>query len=153
MSTARPLSESDKALAKLLAQPREVVETPQETVLRELRSHLSRGELAEAQQLATSLRTTTSYPSALLAIAEAQHARGDNEAAQQTLRTLQQQVQQWGEGDSRTGYPRAYYLLEVVQAQLRVGDVAGATQTAQLITIAEYWQRAEQALAQGQNGG
>jgi hypothetical protein len=155
MSTPSPLSESDKVLAALLAQPRQTQETPEEGILREIREQLSGGALPEAQHLATTLRTTTNYPGALITIAETQHARGELDAAHQTLREAQQHLLPWDEGDSRMGYPRAYYLLELVRAQIRLGDVAGATLTAQAITIADYQRQAQQALAPApaQNGG
>jgi hypothetical protein len=153
MSMPTPLSESDKVLAALLAQSRQAQETPEEGVLRQIREQLSRGSLLEAQYLASTLRTTTLYPSALIAIAETQHACGELAAAYQTLRQAQQHVLPWDEGDNRMGYPRAYYLLELVRAQLRLGDEKGATQTAQAITIADYQRQARQALAQAQNGG
>ena len=117
-----------------------------EAVLSIVQAHLQQGDMATAQQLATTIPYATSWPAAVQAIAAAQAQAGNDEAARQTLVAAQQHLQTWSEGDSRMGYPRAYYLAELVRAQLAIGDRAGAEQTAQTITVPEYRARALQAV-------
>lgn len=84
----------------------------------------------------------------MIAVAEAQHRAGQIEAAWRTLVTAQRQVQHFYEGGHWNGYPRAYYLLDLVQAQLALGDAAGAAQTALTMTTPDYRARAFQATGQ-----
>lgn len=119
-----------------------------EAVLSIMQAHLQRGDVATAQQLATSIPYANSWPAAVQAIAAAQAQAGADEAARQTLVAAQQHLQTWSEGDSRMGYPRAYYLAELVRAQLAIGDRTGAQQTAQTITVPEYQARALQVVGQ-----
>lgn len=117
-------------------------------ILRKLRAHLAKGAIASAQRLARNLKATFTYPSAMIAVAEAQHQAGQTEAAYRTLVTAQRRVQHFYEGDHWNGYPRANYLLDIVQAQVALGDAAGAAQTAQTITTPDYRIQALQATGQ-----
>jgi hypothetical protein len=141
---------SDETLSQVIArsaltpQP----ETPEGVILRKLRAHLAKGAIASAQRLARTLKSTFTYPSAMIAVAEAQHQASQMEAARRTLVSAQRRIQHFYEGDHWNGYPRAYYLLEVVQAQLALGDAIGAAQTAQTITTPDYRARALQATGQ-----
>lgn len=140
MSTTETANSSDETLKKVLAlralmpQP----ETPEQAVLRKLRAHLAKEAITSAQRLARTLKVTFAYPSAMIAVAKAQHRAGQVAAAHRTLVTAQQRIQHFYEGDHWNGYPRANYLLDIVQAQLAVGDAAGAAQTAQTITTPDY---------------
>jgi hypothetical protein len=104
---------------------------------------LQQGDIAGAQWLAATV-TGFEYVGVLKRIAEAQHQAGDTAAARRTLGQAQERAQGFGEGDMKNGYFRSYYLREVVEAQLHVGDVIGATQTAQLIDRPEYQSQALQ---------
>lgn len=93
---------------------------------------LQRGDLAGPQWLAATV-TGFGYVAIMKQIAEAQQQAGDPEAARRTLGQARERAQGFSEGDMKNGYFRSYYLGDIVAAQLRVGDVVGATQTAQLI--------------------
>lgn len=93
---------------------------------------LQRGDVAGPQWLAATV-TGFGYVGIMKQIAEAQQQAGDPEAARRTLGQARERAQGFSEGDMKNGYFRSYYLGDIVAAQLRVGDVAGATQTAQLI--------------------
>lgn len=121
-------------------------ETPEEAVLRKIRACLAKGAITSAQRLARTLKTTYTYPSAMMAVAKAQHQAGQVAAAWRTLVTAQRRIQHFYEGDHWNGYPRAYYLLDIVQGQLALGDASGAAQTAQTITTPHYRAQALQAL-------
>ena len=82
-------------------------------------------------------------------IAEAQQQAGDTEAARRTLVQARVYAEGFGEGDSRSGFFRSYYLSEIAKAQVQVGDVAEATDTAQLITHQEERGWALRAIAEG----
>lgn len=84
----------------------------------------------------------------MIAVAQAQHQAGQVAAARRTLATAQRQVQQFYEGDHWNGYPRAYYLLDLMRAQVAIGDTAGAAQAAQLIDRPEYQRQALRAVAE-----
>lgn len=140
MPTRPAPTSSDEQLTALLdrAHQAPTPETPEAEVLRRLRALLSSGATASAQRLARTLKHTYSYPAAMIAVAEAQRQAGQVAAARRTLATAQRQVQQFYEGDHWNGYPRAHYLLDLVHAQVAIGDPAGASQTAQLIYRPEY---------------
>ena len=109
---------------------------------------LQRGDLAGAQWLAATV-TGFRYVSVMQQIAEAQQQAGDTEAARRTLVQTRVYAERFGEGDSRSGFFRSYYLSEIAKAQVRLGDVAGATDTAQLITHQEEQSWALRAIAEG----
>ena len=110
------------------------------------KAHLTRGDLAKAQQLAATISYAYAWPSLTRAIAEAQAQAGAADAARQTLTAAQQHLQTWSDGDHWNGYPREDALCEIVQAQLRIGDVLGATHNAEGIAQPEYRSRAMQLL-------
>lgn len=118
MSPTETAKSSDETLKEVLArralmpQP----ETPEQAVLRKLRAHLAKGAIASAQRLARTLKATFTYPSAMMAVAEAQYQAGQTPAAHRTLVTAQRRIQHFYEGDHWNGYPRANYLLDIVQA-------------------------------------
>ena len=93
---------------------------------------LQQGDVTGAQWLAATV-TGFGYVSVMEQIAEAQHQAGGTEAAWLTLSRARESAESFYVGDIKMGYPRSYYLAHIVAAQLHVGDVAGATQTAQLI--------------------
>lgn len=97
---------------------------------------LQRGDVTGAQWLAATV-TGFRYVSVMKQIAEAQRQAGDIEAAQRTLVQAREYAEGFSEGDSRNGFFRSYYLSDIAKAQVQVGDVAGATHTAQLITHQE----------------
>lgn len=99
---------------------------------------VQRDEIAAAQWLAATV-TGFRYVSVMKQIATAQQQAGDMEAAWRTLVQARVYAEGFGEGDSRSGYFRSYYLSDIAKAQVQVqvGDVAGATHTAQLITHQE----------------
>lgn len=111
------------------------------------KAHLTRGDIAKAQQLAAAMSYAYVWPGLTRAIAEAQLQAGAASEARQTLTAAQQHLQTWSDGDHWNGYPREEALCEIVQAQLRIGDVSGATHTAEGITRPEYRSRALQLLA------
>lgn len=92
--------------------------------------HLTRGNLAKAQELAATISYTNAWPSLTSAIAEVQARAGAAQEARQTLTAAQQHLQTWSDGDHWNGYPREEALYQIVQAQLSIGDLPGATQTA-----------------------
>ena len=155
MSATQSTKHSDETLREVIARRALTPppETPEEAILRKLRAHLAQGAIASAQRLARTLKATFTYPSAMIAVAEAQHRAGQAASARRTLVTAQRRVQHFYEGDHWNGYPRAYYLLDIVQAQLALGDAAGAAQTAQTITTPDYRPRALQATGQVQDRG
>lgn len=102
---------------------------------------LQRGDVVGTQWLAATV-TGFGYVGMMKQIAEAQQRAGDTEAARRTLVQAQQRAQGFSEGDGKNGYFRSYYLGDIVEAQLRLGDVAGATYTAQLIDRPEDQSRA-----------
>ena len=150
MSPTQAAKSGDEMLSEIIAcraltpQP----ETSEQAVLRKLRAHLAEGAIASAQRLARTLKFTFTYPSAMIAVAEAQYQAGLMAAAHRTLVTAQRRVQHFYEGDHWNGYPRANYLLDIVQAQLAVDDAFGAAQTAQTITAPDYRIQALQATGQ-----
>jgi len=98
---------------------------------------LQRGDVAGAEWLAATV-TGFALVGMMQRIAEAQHQAGSVEAARHTLTRARESAENFYEGDMKNGYPRSYYLSDLVKAQLRLDDVAGATHTAQLIDRAEY---------------
>jgi hypothetical protein len=106
------------------------------------KAHLTRGDIAKAQQLAATMSYAYAWSSLTRAIAEAQLRAGAASEARQTLTAAQQHLQTWSEGDHWNGYPREDALCQIVQAQLSISDVAGATYTAQSITRPEEQSRA-----------
>lgn len=112
------------------------------------KAHLAKGDLAKAQQLAATISYTYAWPALTRAIAEAQAQAGAASEAQQTLTAAQQHLQTWNDGDHWNGYPRENALLQIVEAQLRIGDTAGAAQTAFSITRSEEQRHALRLLDQ-----
>lgn len=106
---------------------------------------LQRGDLTGAQWLAA---TVTGFRAVeiLKQLAEAQQQAGHAEAARYTLVQARERAQGFDKGDMKNGYFRSYYLTNIVEAQLRLDDVAGATQTAQLIDEPEYQDQAARAI-------
>jgi len=102
---------------------------------------VQRGDIAAAQWLAATV-TGFRYMDVMKQIAAAQQQAGDVEAARRTLVQAREYAEGFSEGDMKNGYFRSYYLSDVVEAQLRLGDVAGATYTAQLIDQPEDQSRA-----------
>lgn len=98
---------------------------------------LQRGDIAGAQWLAATVMGLRHVYVAKM-IAEAQQQAGNSEAARHTLQQAQEYAEGFSEGDMKNGYFRSYYLSDIVAAQLRLRDVAGAIHTAQLIDRAEY---------------
>ena len=109
---------------------------------------VQRDDIAAAQWLAATV-TGFRYVSVMKQIAAAQQQAGDVEAARRTLVQARVYAEGFGEGDSRSGYFRSYYLSDIAKAQVQVGDVAGATHTAQLITHQEEREWALRAVAEG----
>ena len=109
---------------------------------------VQRDEIAAAQWLAATV-TGFRYVSVMKQIATAQQQAGDVEAARRTLVQARVYAEEFGEGDSRSGYFRSYYLSDIAKAQVQVGDVAGAAHTAQLITHQEEREWALRAVAEG----
>lgn len=109
---------------------------------------VQRDEIAAAQWLAATV-TGFRYVSVMKQIATAQQQAGDVEAARRTLVQARVYAEEFGEGDSRSGYFRSYYLSDIAKAQVQLGDVAGATDTAQLITHQEEQSWALRAIAEG----
>lgn len=112
------------------------------------KAHLTKGDIAKAQQLAATMRNAYAWPSLTRAIAEALVRAGAPGEARQTLVAAQQHLQTWSAGDHWHGYPREDALCAIVQAQLSIGDVTGATHTAQSITRPEYQSQALRAVAE-----
>ncbi len=86
------------------------------------------------------------YVGIMQQLAEAQQQAGHVEAARQTLVQARERAQGFDKGDVKNGYFRSYYLTKVVEAQLRLSDVAGATQTAQFIDQPEYQDQVARAI-------
>ena len=107
---------------------------------------VQRDEIAAAQWLAATV-TGFRYVSVMKQIATAQQQAGDVEAARRTLMQARVYAEGFGEGDSRSGYFRSYYLSDIAKAQVQAGDVVGATHTAQLITHQEEREGALQLIA------
>jgi hypothetical protein len=97
---------------------------------------VQRGDTAAAQWLAATV-TGFRYVDVMKRIAEAQQQAGDGEAARSTLVQAREYAEGFSEGDMKNGYFRSYYLSDIAKAQVQVGDVTGATHTAQLITHQE----------------
>ena len=97
---------------------------------------VQRGDIAAAQWLAATV-TGFRYVDVMKQIAAAQQQAGDVEAARRTLVQAREYAEGFDEWDMKNGYFRSYYLSDIAQAQVQVGDVAGATHTAQLITHQE----------------
>jgi hypothetical protein len=55
-------------------------------------------------------------------------------------------LQTWSDGDHWNGYPREEALYQIVQAQLSIGDLPGATQTARSMTQPTEQNRAFRAI-------
>lgn len=106
---------------------------------------LQQGDVAGAQWLAATVMGFQ-YVGIMQQLAEAQQQAGHAEAARQTLVQARERAQGFDKGDMKNGYFRSFYLNNIVEAQLRLGDVAGATQTAQLIDEREYRDQAAEAL-------
>ncbi len=109
---------------------------------------LQRGDVAGAQWLAATV-TGFRYVYVAKMIAEAQHQAGDVEAARRTLVQAREYAEGFSEGDSRSGYFRSYYLSDIAKVQAHLGDMAGATHTAQLITHSEEKEWALRAISDG----
>ena len=135
MSTTPETGGSDERLKEVLRQASStpLPKTPEGKVLDRIQAQLAKGATASAQRLARTLKHTFSYPAAMIAVAQAQHQAGQAVAARRTLTAARRQVQQFYEGDHWNGYPRAYYLLDLVRAQVAINDPAGAAQTTELI--------------------
>lgn len=116
----------------------------EEQTLAQLRAKLAQGALTAAQRLAPALRHTLSYPAAMLELAEAQQRAGQGDAARRTLRTAQRRIRHFYEGDIKNGYPRAYYLTLVAEAQVQLHDPANAATTLASITPAAQREEARQ---------
>ena len=112
------------------------------------KAQLTRGDIAKAQQLAATMSYAYAWPDLTRAIAEAQLLAGAAHEARQTLTAAQQHLQTWSDGDHWNGYPRENALCEIVQAQLNIGDAAGATHTAQNITRPEEQRQALRAISE-----
>lgn len=108
---------------------------------------LQRGDVAGPQWLAATV-TGFGYVGLMKQIAEAQQQAGNPEAARRTLEQARVRAEGFSEGDMKNGYFRSYYLGDVVETQLRLGDVAGATQTAQLIDQPDDQRRALRLIAE-----
>jgi hypothetical protein len=108
---------------------------------------LQRGDLVGAQWLAATV-TGFRYVSVMKQIAQAQQQAGETEAARHTLVQTRAYAEGFSEGDMKNGYFRSSYLSDIVEAQLRLGDVAGATHTAQLIDRPEDQSRALRIIAE-----
>lgn len=108
---------------------------------------LQRGDLAGAQWLAATV-TGFRYVSVMKQIAQAQQQAGDAAAARRTLVQTRAYAEGFSEGDMKNGYFRSHYLSDIAEAQLRLGDVAGATLTAQLIDRPEDQRRALRIIAE-----
>lgn len=137
----------DLAGAEATAQAVPYPDTQGEVIGQIAKAHLTKGDIAKAQQLAATMRYAYAWPGLTRAIAEAQLLAGAATEARQTLTAAQQHVRTWSDGDHWNGYPREEALCEIVQAQLGIGDVAGATHTAEGIARPEYQSRALQLLA------
>ena len=130
-------SPADSRLLAALALAHPAPSTPEEQTL-------AQGALTAARRLAPALRGTLSYPAALLELAEAQQRAGQEEAARRTLRTAQRRSRHLEEGDSKNGYPRAYYLTRIAEAQVQLHDPASAATTLASITPEQQRQEAVQ---------
>lgn len=98
---------------------------------------VQRGDISGAQWLAATV-TDFRYVDVMKQLVEAQQQAGHVEAARHGLVQAREYAEGFDEGDMKNGYPRSYYLADIVKAQLSLEDVAGATQTAQLIDRTEY---------------
>jgi hypothetical protein len=125
---------ADRRLLALLAQAPPTPPTAEDLTLTKLRAKLAQVAFAPAQRLARTLRNTFSYPLAMLEIAQAQQAASQLDAARRTLRTAQRHIQHFYEGDIKIGYPRAYYLTLVAEAQVQLHDLTSAATTLASIT-------------------
>lgn len=133
--------------AEATAQAMPYWDTRGEEVGKIAQAYLTRGDVAKAQQLAATMRNAYAWPGLMEAIAQAQVRAGAAREAWETLVAAQQHVQTWSAGDHWNGYPREEALCQLVQAQLRLGDVTGATQTARSIARPEYQSQALRAIA------
>jgi hypothetical protein len=102
---------------------------------------VQRGDIAGGEWLAATV-TGFPYVGVMEVIATAQQRAGNAEAARHALVRAREYAEGFSEGDMKNGYFRSYYLSDIVEAQLRLGDVAGATDTAQLIDRPEDQSRA-----------
>jgi hypothetical protein len=132
----------DLAGAEATAQAMPYWDTRGEEVGKIAQAYLTRGDVAKAQQLAATLRSAYAWPGLMEAIAQAQVRAGAAREARATLAAAQQHVQTWSGGDHWNGYPREEALCQLVRAQMRLGDVTGATQTARSIARPEYQSQA-----------
>lgn len=137
-------SPADSRLLAALAQAQPASHTPEAQTLAQLRAKLAQGALTAARRLAPALRGTLSYPVALLELAEAQRQAGQEDAARRTLRPAQRRSWHLYEGDSKNGYPRAYYLTLIAEAQVQLHDPASAANTLASITPQQQRQEAMQ---------
>ena len=110
------------------------------------KAHLTNGNVAKARQLADTMRNAYAWPGVMRAIAETQFRAGAVSEAKQTLMAAQQNLRTWHHGDHWNGYPREEALFAIVQAQLSIGDITGANQTARSITRPEYQNQALSAI-------
>ena len=108
---------------------------------------LQRGDVAGAEWLAATV-TGFRYVSVMKLIAAAQQQAGNAEAARRALGQAREYAQGFSEGDMKNGYFRSYYLSDIVAAQLRLGNVAEATHTAQLIDQPEDRSQALRAISE-----
>jgi hypothetical protein len=108
---------------------------------------VQRGDIAAAQWLAATV-TGFRYVDVMKQVAAAEQQAGDMEAARHTLVQARERAKGFSEGDSRSGYFRSYYLSDIAKAQVQLGDVAGASYTAQLITHQEEQEWALRAIAE-----
>lgn len=140
------LQAGDLAGAAFTAQGMPYWDTRGEMLGKIIQAYLTTGDVGNAQHLAATITNSFACPNAMRAIAEAQVRAGAAAEARQTLEAAQQQVQTWGEGGPKMGYPRDYYLRDIVEAQISIGDLAAANQTAQTIALPEYREQALRAV-------
>ncbi len=94
---------------------------------------LQRSDMAGAQWLAATV-TGFRYVDVMKRIAAAQLQAGDVEAARRTLIQARERAESFDDGDMKNGYFRSHYLSDIAKAHVQVGNMAGATYTAQFIT-------------------
>jgi hypothetical protein len=128
------LPSAERRLLALLAQAPPTPPTAEDLTLAKLRAKLAQAAFAPAQRLARTLRDTSYYPLAMLEITQAQQQASQLDAARRTLRTAQRHIQHFYEGDIKIGYPRAYYLTLVAEAQVQLHDLTSAAATLASIT-------------------
>jgi len=112
---------------------------------------LDRGDVVKAEWLAATV-TGFGYVGVMKLVASARQQAGNAEAARHALVLAQAYAERFDVGDMKNGYFRSYYLADVAAAQLRLGDVAGATHTAQLIDRPDDQERVFQLIGKSAAG-